>query len=228
MNYTKIRIAAALLLVSTSHLSATTTTKNNPVAITQEVFNLFNEISTGSNKGTECVSEIIKKITENEAVINAKNPTGLNKTILIKALNLELDKIINFLLSNRNINVNATDIYKNTALMWIASKPNPKYIKLLLNHGADVTMKNNAGQTALDIAIEIFKQYPDNEDTGNEEFEASTDLKKAATKETIKLLKTARMYLYAKRALWFLVAVLLVTLTGLGVHHYILKPKANA
>ncbi len=49
-----------------------------------------------------------------------------------------------------------------------------------------------------------------------------------ATKETIRLLRDARMYLYIRRASWFLVAVLLVTLTGFGIHHYILEPRADA
>ncbi len=102
-------------------------------------------------------------------------------------------------------------------------------LKELLRCGADITIKNNNKKTALDIAIEKLERYLNNETSSDNSiniFWENPNIK--AAKKNIDLLKTARMYLYAKRALWFLVAVLLFALAGFSVHHYILEPRTDA
>ncbi len=58
---------------------------------------------------------------------------------------------VNALISG-GADLNLTDSYGNTALMHAARNGNFKAVRLLMEKGADKTLKNNSGQTAADLA----------------------------------------------------------------------------
>ena len=68
-------------------------------------------------------------------------------------------QLMNFLLlmpytkSINFINIDSQDHSGNTALM-IAAERNPGITSLLINHGANIFLRNNKGQTAYDILCE--------------------------------------------------------------------------
>ena len=71
-----------------------------------------------------------------------------------RKINEKNDNIFGLLLNNK-ININHHDNYGDTALHWsIRLKLRKEIIKLLLDYGAEVNIKNNKGKTPLDIAIE--------------------------------------------------------------------------
>ncbi len=137
--------------------------------------------------------------------------------------------ILNLLLNTKGADINIQNKEGSTPLVVAAEKNHHGAIELLLNRGADITIKNNKKKTALDIAIEKLEKYLNNGTSVDKNISPSEKtLKIRVTKKIIELLKTARMYLYIRRALWALAAVLLLTLTGGGIHHYILEPRADA
>ncbi len=232
MNYTKIKTAALLLLASASYLSATTTTlptsTQESVALINQLFSLIviNESliknpqcdqQSFKNKISTLTNQIKDKINSDGNIIKYANPKS-KKTILINAAFYGNKDIIEFLLE-KGADINAIDIWRRTALMNAIQERQYDTAKLLLNRGADITIEANGrykpfdGKTALDLANEMLIYNPNDE----------------ATKEIIRLLKTARMYLYIKRAFWFLVAVFLLALTVWGYpYHYILEPRTDA
>ncbi len=171
---------------------------------------------------------IISLINSDKNIVKYTSP-GFKETILMNAAAGGHESTCEALLKSRGTDINTQDIDGKTALMHAVRKNQHGAIELLLNRGSDITIKNNNKKTALDIAIEKLERYLNNEPSVDENinlFEKSPNIK--ATEKTIELLKTARMYLYIRVASWFLAAVLLVTLTGVGIHHYILEPRANA
>jgi ankyrin repeat protein len=53
----------------------------------------------------------------------------------------------------RGAEVNATDRWGGSALLWAAQLDQAEIVQFLLDHGADPALRNQSGQTALDIAI---------------------------------------------------------------------------
>ncbi|XP_052242175.1 uncharacterized protein LOC127852295 isoform X2 [Dreissena polymorpha] len=66
------------------------------------------------------------------------------------------ERIENFLQRNRTEYVISIDVKDkktgNTPLIWAAKRGHAKIVQLLLQHGADVTLRNYEGHTALDVA----------------------------------------------------------------------------
>ncbi|XP_066269069.1 oxysterol-binding protein-related protein 1-like isoform X3 [Branchiostoma lanceolatum] len=62
-----------------------------------------------------------------------------------------LDKLADLLTEQRSLNVNCTDISGNTPLHCAAYRNKKEAAVMLLQHGADPTLRNNADQTALDL-----------------------------------------------------------------------------
>ena len=56
------------------------------------------------------------------------------------------------LLSGRTVNVNHRDRNERTALMWVAKYGFPETLQKLLYYGADPSLKDSRGTTALDLA----------------------------------------------------------------------------
>ena len=57
--------------------------------------------------------------------------------------------IINFLLQNKLVDVNARDTFGRTALHYACSAGQLELVKVLIENGADVNQKNNGGETPL-------------------------------------------------------------------------------
>ncbi|XP_035468133.2 ankyrin repeat domain-containing protein 22 isoform X2 [Scophthalmus maximus] len=67
-------------------------------------------------------------------------------------------KLMEVLLSSK-VNVNAVDYKGNTALHYVCQRKSHRLVPLLLHRNADTSVKNNDGETPLDIATRLkFKQ----------------------------------------------------------------------
>uniref|UniRef100_A0A3B4UNG6 Ankyrin repeat domain 22 n=2 Tax=Seriola dumerili TaxID=41447 RepID=A0A3B4UNG6_SERDU len=62
--------------------------------------------------------------------------------------------LMNTVLSSK-VNVNAVDYKGNTALHYICERKTHRLVPLLLNRNADINVKNNDGETPLDIATRL-------------------------------------------------------------------------
>jgi len=93
--------------------------------------------------------ECMQVLLSNGADVNARNLQG--KTPFMVASNIP--KALGILL-DAGADLNAMDNHGRTALMDAASSGEMSKVKLLLQRGADVSLKSPKGKTALDIAIE--------------------------------------------------------------------------
>ncbi len=187
MNYTKIRkrIAAALLLVSTSHLSATnaqaTNTNRAENIIFQNLASMMiimspkpNITNTYSNELTVLINETKALLEANGNIVNNKASYYYNTSILTFAASLGLIDFAKSLIIRR-ADVNSVDDFGNTPLMAASTKSHWKMVDLLLKNKADVTRSNKKHKTALSLARISLEKNPNNK----------------STKETIKLLVAA-------------------------------------
>ena len=67
-------------------------------------------------------------------------------------------KIVKLLLDQKYCNVNDTKETGMTALMFAARNSTPEMVQLLLDYGADKSMKCSDGKTAYDYAVEFGKE----------------------------------------------------------------------
>lgn len=98
--------------------------------------------------------EIVKILLDAGAEINLKDNNGWHP--LHYAVNEHLPEICHLLIDNGS-HINAVDQYGNTVI-WrgvFASKGRGDIIKLLLLNGADPTIENNSGVSALSLAKNI-------------------------------------------------------------------------
>lgn len=93
-----------------------------------------------------------------EINVNYKIPTAYFATSsLMQAAFHNDEEIVKILLATPDININDQDKWGNTALMFAVSADHKNIIKLLLDAGADSSIKNRNGETAIDIASKEFK-----------------------------------------------------------------------
>ncbi len=231
-----------MLIASISHLSATTTDNMLTQKKVMEIYEHFDsmtkncklikgksttqQISTLEKKINVSKNEIIKLINSDKNIINQTNTKDPKETFLIRATARNQTDIIDILLK-KGAKIDATDKVGHTPLMYATMNDLHSTLKFLLKRGANPTIKNIEGYTALNLANLILKALNNEAPTDNNIKSFEKIPKIEATKKTIKLLRAALMYFYAKRALWALVAALLVVLTGWGIHHYILEPRAD-
>jgi len=89
-------------------------------------------------------------ITSNPEVVNQPDERGFTPLVLATYLN---QKAVTELLLDHSADINAQDaMMGNTALMGVCFKGSYELAKLLVDKGADTTLKNNQGETALDFA----------------------------------------------------------------------------
>ncbi len=120
----------------------------------------------------------LSKLLEDGANVNSKdtfpwNPQGnllhrIGKWEVVFCSRVDL-RIIQLLI-DRGINVNAVDSLGNTALhTWLRSAPEASDIKeivpMLIKAGADLNLKNNRGETPLDIAVDLLLASTDIDDS---------------------------------------------------------------
>lgn len=102
-----------------------------------------------------CNDEIVQVFLEYRAPLNGRNAKG--QTPLMVAAMHKNREVVDLLLKYDDIEVNAVDNFKNTALIYAAGN-SCKIAKALIEHGADVNYKGDEGRTALDIARENDNQ----------------------------------------------------------------------
>ena len=97
--------------------------------------------------------EVAKALIRLGADVNLKN--NKEKTALIKAASNERKEIVGALLAVPGIDINARDNEGKTALMQAVLRENVNIVNILVAKGADVNIKNNTGDTVIDIANKI-------------------------------------------------------------------------
>jgi len=105
-------------------------------------------------------TDYVKLLLDYKADIEIKDPWDSRTAIMAAALHGHNDTLE--LLLSHGANVNATNCYGTTALIWAASEVKVETVKLLLKAKADVNAKNKDGETALKAAKgTIFWRYRD-------------------------------------------------------------------
>lgn len=99
--------------------------------------------------------DVVKTLVE-EIGADAKVPyESFFKSPLMYALGSAKYEIAKYLLEHEADPNCHMDVYnsRTTALMFVASKDNPKYLDLLLEYGADANIEDGDGYTSLDLAL---------------------------------------------------------------------------
>ena len=95
--------------------------------------------------------KIADLLIANGADVHAKDKHGINLLFKVD----DQPKILEYLLQ-KGLNPNSTNNNGTTPLMDVATTGNVESIKVLLKYGADKTLKNKSGMTALDHAAFVF------------------------------------------------------------------------
>ena len=61
-------------------------------------------------------------------------------------------RMVKILMGSNELDVNAVDNYKNTALHIACEEGNPEVVKMLLNAGANMSMQNKDEKTPVELA----------------------------------------------------------------------------
>jgi ankyrin repeat protein len=99
--------------------------------------------------GDEKNLNVIKKLLELGANPNIQNENGL--TALITTIIYCHKKIVDILLQIPSLNINLKDKHRNTALIHAVYYKEYTIAEKLIKHGADHTIKDNSGKTAMDF-----------------------------------------------------------------------------
>lgn len=111
--------------------------------------NLLATIYNGFYAGTELLIDHIAKVNRN--IIDACIEILGNAVVSPKTFQ-SFEKIIKKIFSTQKISINTQDAMGDTALIYAVKKRSAYGIKILLNCGADYTIKNKYGMTALSLA----------------------------------------------------------------------------
>lgn len=112
-----------------------------------------NQPSFSSKKQKEEKLRIASLLLEKGADPNSRDITALSQPTILHIAALKKDFILAHLILAKGANPNALTKRGHTPLMLAArSVNNTDIIKLLLSYNADPSLKNNDGETALDIA----------------------------------------------------------------------------
>jgi ankyrin repeat protein len=101
--------------------------------------------------------ETISAAIQDGANIYAKN--NLQQTTLMAAAQWNQDLSVVAMLLDAGVDINATDFFGSTALMYAVIRPriNLEIVLLLLNSGTDVNIRSKTGRTAMTMAGEFCK-----------------------------------------------------------------------
>lgn len=107
-------------------------------------------------------TEVVRILLENGANIEAK--TSMSRTPLHIACMRGNMPIVEILVEN-NANINTTDNDFNTPLHYVCEHGFIDILKFLLDHSPEVSIKNHAGLTCIDVAnnVGIRKIFEDKE-----------------------------------------------------------------
>ena len=112
------------------------------------------ENSESTVKNISKTKKVGANVSKCELNVNSKSPcsnTRQENLFLKMAQDGDVDGLCRFIRDNK-VNIDATDPFGWTALMCAAKSGHKTCVTLLLREGADAKLKNNQGQTAMDIA----------------------------------------------------------------------------
>lgn len=137
----------ALMLTSSKKIAKKLLKHNAAVNIQDKNGDTALTLAAGSNRIV-----MVKKLLKYGAEINHKNNLG-RSSLWIAAANGYF-ATVNVLLDN-GADINAQDVAGQTPLMEATKRKNIRIVKMLLNKEKDIKVfvRNNSGQTALDIAL---------------------------------------------------------------------------
>jgi len=107
------------------------------------------------SNGSAILHELMKKDANNEAIFTTKAKAQLTDyffdLVAKRAFNA-----MRYLIAMKNIEINAIDehLFSYTPLMWAASMGHLAMVKYLVQNGADMSLVDEHGETALDLAKE--------------------------------------------------------------------------
>lgn len=155
------RFSLALYLIANGADIEVTLKNNSPIA----------ECLYVSKNDTECTIkegfELFQYLISNGASIDV---IPFNENALTYATRYRNYNAVDYLLKNQYFGVDDYDDNGNTALIVAAKYNRPELVKLLLEYGANVSLLNQEGQTAMDYAIrndndeiiEMLEKYENN------------------------------------------------------------------
>ncbi len=93
----------------------------------------------------------VKTLLAQGIPVDVRDPMGKGTALMVAAHNPGGVESCRVLL-DRGANINATNVFGNTALMLAASNGCTDVVRLLLNRGANIALTNKKGHTALYLA----------------------------------------------------------------------------
>lgn len=102
------------------------------------------------------LNQIRKLVLEKPEIINKTDI--YNQSLIFTAIENNHEKIINFLLKQKNLNLNQTDKFTWTPLHWAVKLEQYDIVKALLNSQSDPNIQDAKGRTPLHLAIKSKKQ----------------------------------------------------------------------
>ena len=103
------------------------------------------------------IEDVRKALDAGEVTVDIENEHGM--TALMEAVKNGHQELVEFLIS-RGANMDLQDDYDGwTALIFAASGGHLGVCKLLVSRGANVLLKNNIGESAMDIIKEMYPEY---------------------------------------------------------------------
>jgi ankyrin repeat protein len=122
---------------------------NHNINVNAHTKNGMTALHYAASKGDQ---EIIRILIAKGANVNTRNQDG--ESPLHQATHAENRFVVCHLLLTQNINVNFQDRHGETVLHRVARIGDEKLLKLLLAHGADLSIRNKDRKTPLDIALQ--------------------------------------------------------------------------
>lgn len=110
-------------------------------------------------QGKRIPKEIIKLILNAGADINAKNRYGHTPLMFASSFGGAPEEILKMLIEVGS-NINAITPSGNTSLMLASQAGQATKVKILLDAGADISIQNKNGKSALQLARDEAQQYP--------------------------------------------------------------------
>ena len=95
--------------------------------------------------------DVLKLLVQKDPNVADLKGNREKSPLVVAARKGDLD-IVKYLTSQQNVNKNSQDGYGATPLIWAAYYNHPKVVQLLLEKGADTSVKDNNGYTALEFA----------------------------------------------------------------------------
>lgn len=96
-------------------------------------------------------TNLLAALERRGANLNELDP-GTSMTALHHATFNQRPEMLLYLLGRRSLSVNVTDRRGYTPLLYVAGRARLDFVQILVTNGADLTMTNGRGMTALDLA----------------------------------------------------------------------------